>query len=195
MTHIDRLNRTHSYEFQSLKFKMADMPAILNNSSVAEMGDPGELCPLLTQCRLGRGLPLYRVASCSIQPFGHKLTIHQRNIQNRQTGQWSDSIGRTVLQTVAQISLNCHNSATVGRIAIMTHFDLLKRGDGQKFDLKTRWRTVDARTSPRSTYSKRLSEGQNRYGADANRVHIGATWRIRLKSPCAAAMRPYVKLL
>ena len=26
-------------------------------------------------------------------------------------------------------------------------------------------------------------------------VHIGATWRILLKHPCAAAIRPYVKLL
>jgi len=26
-------------------------------------------------------------------------------------------------------------------------------------------------------------------------VHIDATWRIRLNHPCAAAMRPYVKLL
>jgi len=26
-------------------------------------------------------------------------------------------------------------------------------------------------------------------------VHIGAVWRIRLNRPCAAAMRPYVKLL
>jgi len=26
-------------------------------------------------------------------------------------------------------------------------------------------------------------------------VHIGATWRIRLNHPCAAAMRPYVKLV
>jgi len=26
-------------------------------------------------------------------------------------------------------------------------------------------------------------------------VRIGATWRIRLDCPCAAAMRPYVKLL
>jgi len=26
-------------------------------------------------------------------------------------------------------------------------------------------------------------------------VHISATWRIRLNRPCAAAMRPYVKLL
>jgi len=26
-------------------------------------------------------------------------------------------------------------------------------------------------------------------------VHIGETWRIRLNRPCAATMRPYVKLL
>jgi len=26
-------------------------------------------------------------------------------------------------------------------------------------------------------------------------VHFGANWRIRLNRPCAAAMRPYVKLL
>jgi len=52
----------------------------------------------------------------------------------------------------------------------------------------------------RSIYSKRLSRGQNRYSVDADwgvldGVHIGATWRIRLNRPCAAAMRPYVKLL
>jgi len=26
-------------------------------------------------------------------------------------------------------------------------------------------------------------------------VYIGATWRIQLNRPCAAAMRPYIKLL
>jgi len=26
-------------------------------------------------------------------------------------------------------------------------------------------------------------------------VHIGVTWRIRVNRPCAAAMRPYIKLL
>ena len=31
----------------------------------------GVLGPHLTQCGLGRGLPLYQVASWSIQPFGH----------------------------------------------------------------------------------------------------------------------------
>jgi len=25
-------------------------------------------------------------------------------------------------------------------------------------------------------------------------LHLGATWRIRLNRPCAAAMRPFVKL-
>jgi len=34
-----------------------------------------------------------------------------------------------------------------------------------------------------------LSNVQNRYGANADGVHIGATWRIRLYRPCAAAMR------
>jgi len=52
----------------------------------------------------------------------------------------------------------------------------------------------------RSIYSKQLSKGQNRYGAVVDLavldgVHIGATWRIRLSRPYAAAMRPYVKLL
>ena len=59
------------------------------NSAVAKMGDRlatidepkiGGAVPLfvggglgahLTQCRLGKGLPPYHVASSSIQPFGH----------------------------------------------------------------------------------------------------------------------------
>jgi len=28
-----------------------------------------------------------------------------------------------------------------------------------------------------------------------DRVHIGATWRVRFNDSCSAAMRPYVKLL
>ena len=35
--------------------------------------------------------------------------------------------------------------------------------------------------------------GQGNHVLDG--VHIDATWRIRLDRPCAAAMRPYVKLL
>ena len=60
------------------------------SSAVAEMGDRlatingpksgegmlwGRWSPLdhhLTQCGLGQGLPLYQVASWSVQPFGHK---------------------------------------------------------------------------------------------------------------------------
>jgi len=58
-----------------------------------------------------------------------------------------------------------------------------------------RWRKANARPCPRSIYSKQLSRGQNRYAANADGVDIGATWRIRLNRPCAAAMWPYVKLL
>jgi len=55
----------------------------------------GELGPHLTQCGLGRGLPSYQVASWSIQPFDHTTPT----LQDRQR---SNSIGRTVLQTVVQ---------------------------------------------------------------------------------------------
>jgi len=46
-----------------------------------------------------------------------------------------------------------------------------------------------------SRYTQRLSIGHIRYSADANwgvldGVHNGATWRIRLNCPCAAAMWP-----
>jgi len=52
----------------------------------------GELDPHLTQCGQGWGL-----AACQVS-----LWSDQRHRQDRQTGQWSDSIGRTILQTVAQ---------------------------------------------------------------------------------------------
>jgi len=58
----------------------------------------GELGPHLTQCGQGRGLPACQVSSSSIQPFGHSTTTSQTG----QTGQRTDNIGRTVLQTVAQ---------------------------------------------------------------------------------------------
>jgi len=41
---------------------------------------PRESCipnPHLTHCRLGRGLPLYQVASWSMQPFGHNRRMSQ----------------------------------------------------------------------------------------------------------------------
>jgi len=58
-----------------------------------------ELGPHLTQCGQGRGLPARQVSSWSVQPFGHRA----RTSQTGQTDwQRTDSIGRTVLQTVAQ---------------------------------------------------------------------------------------------
>jgi len=61
----------------------------------------------LTQCGQGRDLPTCQVSSGSIQLFGHNTSTLQTGQTNRtgQTGQRSDSIGRTVLQMVAQKTL------------------------------------------------------------------------------------------
>ena len=96
------------------------------SSAVAEMGDRarakwaemwGLLCPFpceelgphLTQCRLGRGLPPYQVASWSIQPFGHNTPTLQTD---RQTGQRSRSIGRTITCNGRPKTLSCKNDKT-----------------------------------------------------------------------------------
>jgi len=63
----------------------------------------GALGPHLTQC--GRGLPACQVSSWSVQPFGHSKPQRHRQT-DRTDRQRSDSIGRTVLQTVAQKRLN-----------------------------------------------------------------------------------------
>jgi len=58
--------------------------------------------PHLTQCGQGRGLP---AGKSHLDPFNRLATTHQRLEEtDRQvrTGQRCDSIGRTVLQTVAQ---------------------------------------------------------------------------------------------
>ena len=60
----------------------------------------GELGPHLTQCGLDWGLPPCQVSSWSSQPFGYNTPTSP----TAQTGQRSDSIRRTVLQTVAQKS-------------------------------------------------------------------------------------------
>jgi len=90
-------------------------PIIYKSSAVAEMGDRarvklaenwGLLCPFpcgelgfhLIKYGLGRGLPLYQVASWSIQLFGRNTPT----LQTDRTGQRSDSIRCTVLQMVAQ---------------------------------------------------------------------------------------------
>ena len=64
--------------------------------SVAELGLH------LTPCGLGQGLPPYQVASGSIQPFGHNTPTSQTGQTDRTTVTRSNSIGRTVLQTVDQ---------------------------------------------------------------------------------------------
>ena len=49
-----------------------------------------------------------------------------------------------------------------------------------------------------SSYPMKTAKGcchGNHFWLSIYGVHIGATWRIRLNRPCAAAMRPYVKLL
>jgi len=61
----------------------------------------GELGPHLKQCGQGQGLPACQVSSWSIQLFGHNTPTLQTD-RTGQTGRRSDSIGRTVLQTVAQ---------------------------------------------------------------------------------------------
>jgi len=67
-------------------------------------GFGGELSSYLTQCRLGRA---YLHAKFHLDPSNRLATIHQRYRQDRRTDrQRSDSIGRTVLQTVAQKLLN-----------------------------------------------------------------------------------------
>jgi len=72
----------------------------------------GELMgPHLTQCGQGRGLPACQVSSWSVQPLGQSARKLQTGQTHRQTGRQTDrqtdrqrfdSIGRTVLQTVAQ---------------------------------------------------------------------------------------------
>jgi len=61
----------------------------------------GELGTQLTQCGQGPGLPARQVSSWFVQPFGNSAPTSQTDRQDR-TGQRSDSIGQTVLQTVAQ---------------------------------------------------------------------------------------------
>jgi len=62
----------------------------------------GELGPHLTECGLGRGLSPCQVSSGSIRRFGNNTPMSHpdRHRQDRQTGQRSDSMGQTVLQTV-----------------------------------------------------------------------------------------------
>jgi len=52
----------------------------------------------------------YLHAKFHLDPSNRLATMHQRYRQDRQTGQRSDSIGQTVLQTVAQKSASIWQS-------------------------------------------------------------------------------------
>jgi len=70
----------------------------------------GELDRYVKQCGLGQGLPSY--TKWHLHPSNRLATIHQGYRQDRQDRQRSDSIGRTVLQTVAQkTSWQCVNTS------------------------------------------------------------------------------------
>jgi len=63
---------------RAVKKLLTHSPAVWAQRTLAENWGPcpfrgGEMGPRLTQWRLGRALPLYRVASWSIQPFGHNI--------------------------------------------------------------------------------------------------------------------------
>ena len=66
----------------------------------APLGE-GEVGPHQTQCGQGRGLPVRQVSSSSVKPFGHNTPTSQTDRTDRTDRQRTDSIGRTVLQTVA----------------------------------------------------------------------------------------------
>jgi len=86
---------------------------------------------------------------------------------------------------------------------MMTHFGPFKPSDGQNFDFRKQdgGRPMHGHVSGRYRPTQSESAGDrtgtvsDADGGAAVRVHIGATWRIRLNRPCAATMRPYVKLL
>ena len=80
-------------------------------------GRPGSPSSRLTHRGQGQGLPARQVSSGSVQPFGHKYA----NVKDR-TGQRDrqryDSIGRNVLQTVAQTrELQCIYSVSTKKTA------------------------------------------------------------------------------
>jgi len=68
----------------------------------------GGLCPFVEGVPFEHNLaraeaPARQVSSCSVKPFGHNTPTSQTDRTDRQIDrQRSDSIGRTVLQTVAQ---------------------------------------------------------------------------------------------
>jgi len=76
---------------------------------------------LMTQCHLGRALPLYQVLSWSTQPFGQYINVTDRHIG--QTGKRSRSIGRTVTCNgrPKTTSLTCHKLKTIRNVRHKPH--------------------------------------------------------------------------
>jgi len=96
--------------------------------------------------------------------------------------------------------LNRYNSATVRLIAMKfgmsTHFDPPKPGDGQKYDFTNQDGRRLMVEHVRGQYAQSES-ATYRIGTTWMPIgaHVGATWRIQLNRPCAAAIQPCVKLL
>jgi len=99
--------RPTSYQVASWSSSQLATTAIGRRLGAPPPFGEGELGPHLTQCGQGRGLPACEVSYWYSQPFGHSTPASQTGQTgqtDRQTGQdkqRSDSIGRTVLQTVA----------------------------------------------------------------------------------------------
>jgi len=98
MVGLAKSNKSSAVAEMSDRFATIDMGRKVGSVVLLSLG------PHLIQCRLGRGLPAYHVASWSIQPFGHNTPTSQRDRTDRQR---SDSTGWTVLQTVVQTHNPC----------------------------------------------------------------------------------------
>jgi len=74
----------YMYNYSSAVAQMGDRLATIDMcrkwGGAAVGARSGPLGPHLTQCGLGRGLPLYQVASSSIQPFSLRVRIRVRTI-------------------------------------------------------------------------------------------------------------------
>jgi len=86
--------------------------------------------------------------------------------------------------------LNHYKSATFHRITMtfstMMHFNPLKATRLKIWFLKNQ----DGKRPMPGHDSKQLSNVENKYGANADGMHIGAIWWIQINCPCAVALRP-----
>ena len=149
------------------------------------------------------------------------ITIHQRHGQTASTGRRSDSIGWTVLQTVAQNWINrlrcrlgCGLEWAVGIMCWMgVHgcwgtlpwqpiLGLKLLLTGFVWMIATRqlvmngvWEVGRQNADITDTLHLRDVAMATIFGFLYLGCTFCATWRIRLNHSCAAAMRPYVKLL